>query len=83
MNGTDVLNEDFDSLSNYDDPLTLRYDLNFKDFSKSDMVYFDPVLTPSLKAISLSQQTGTIRLNFLIKWTMCICCLWIFPRDLK
>jgi hypothetical protein len=40
----EIENEDLDSLENYDFPLTMHYDMNFREFSKSDIVYFKPVM---------------------------------------
>jgi transglutaminase-like putative cysteine protease len=46
----DIKNEGFDSLEDYDLPLTIHYDMNFRAFSNSDIVYFNPVMVFSIGA---------------------------------
>jgi len=46
----EITNEDLDSLENYDLPLTLHYDMNFREFLKSDIIYFKPVMDYSVGA---------------------------------
>ncbi len=42
-------NEILDSLSHVDFPLTLHYDVDFKDLNGKDILYFTPVLEPYLR----------------------------------
>ena len=46
----EISNEELDSIENYDVPLTMHYDLTFSAFSKSDIVYFKPVMDYSIGA---------------------------------
>jgi Domain of Unknown Function with PDB structure (DUF3858)/Domain of Unknown Function with PDB structure (DUF3857)/Transglutaminase-like superfamily len=46
--GVEISNVELDSLENYDFPLTMHYDLIFQAFSKSDIVYFKPVMDYSI-----------------------------------
>jgi hypothetical protein len=46
----EISNEELDSLENYDFPLTMHADLTFQSFSKSDIVYFKPVMEYSIGA---------------------------------
>ena len=52
-----VSNEHFDSLEKPDFPLTLQYDLDFKNFKNSDLIYFDPVLVATYKTNPLKNDT--------------------------
>lgn len=42
--GIDFENMDFDSLEDYDMPLTLHMDMEFKKLLKGDVIYFDPLV---------------------------------------
>ena len=44
-----VSNEILDSLNRVDFPLTLHYDVDFKDLDRADILYFNPVLEPYLR----------------------------------
>jgi hypothetical protein len=49
-NGVSIHDENLDSLANCEVPLIRRIDLDFKDFSKSDHVYFTPIIDYDIKA---------------------------------
>jgi hypothetical protein len=48
-NEINTLNYNFDSLENYEMPLILHCDLEFNNYFKSDMIYFNPMMGSSLK----------------------------------
>jgi len=44
----ELVNEDFDSLDRYDEPLKMHCDLEFRELTKPDVIYLKPVMASSM-----------------------------------
>ena len=45
----EVQNIQVDSLKKFDEPVTVKYDISFKGFGNSDIIYFNPMLSEAMK----------------------------------
>jgi hypothetical protein len=51
-----ISNVEVDSFSNFESPVTVKYDLDFKEFNNSDLIYFYPMLDEAIKKNPFASQ---------------------------